>query len=135
VQVQDHLEAFRKAGAGVLVVTQSPPGALTAVSLPLPTVCDPDRTAYRQFGLDRGRWSMFFRWRVLVRYLRLICAGWRPHRGEVGEDMLQLGGDFILSADRHLLYVHRSNDPADRPATTELVMQIQRLSLPPDGDT
>ncbi len=135
MQVQDHLDAFHKVGADVLVVTQSTPGALTAVSLPLPTVCDPDRTAYRYFGLDRGRWSMFFRWRVLARYLRLIFAGWRPHRGEVGEDMLQLGGDFILSADRHLLYAHRSNDPADRPAAADLVIQIQHLSLPPAGET
>ena len=42
---------------------------------------------------------MFFRPGVLARYLRLILTGWRPRRGEAGEDMLQLGGDFILSAD------------------------------------
>jgi len=97
------------------------------MSLPLHTVCDPERAAYRYFGLDRGKWSMFFRGRVLVRYLRLIFTGWRPHRGEAGEDMLQLGGDFILSADRRLVYAHRSNDPADRPAASELLNQIQQL--------
>ena len=116
----------------VLVVTQSRPEAVSAASLPLPTVCDPDRAAYRYFGLDRGRWSMFLRWGVLARYLRLIFTGWRPRRGEAGEDMLQLGGDFILSADRHLLYAHRSNDPADRPAAADLVNQMQHLTRTAD---
>ena len=76
---------------------------------------------------------MFFRWSVLARYLRLIFTGWRPHRGEAGEDMLQLGGDFILSADRHLLYAHRSGDPADRPAAADLVDRIKHLTRPPAG--
>ena len=117
----------------MLVVTQSRPEAVSAASLPLPTVCDPDRAAYRYFGLDRGRWTMFFHWSVLSRYLGLIFTGWLPHRGEAGEDMLQLGGDFILSADRRLLYAHRSNDPADRPAAAELVNQIQHLTRSPTG--
>lgn len=113
----------------MLVVTQSRPEAVAAMSLPLPTVCDPDRAAYRYFGLDRGRWSMFFRRGVLHRYLSLIFTGWRPHRGETGEDMLQLGGDFILSVDRRLWYAHRSNDPADRPAASDLVKQIRQLAV------
>jgi hypothetical protein len=125
--VRGELDAIRRAGADVLVVTQSRPEALAGVDLPLPTVCDPDRAAYRHFGLDRGRWSMFFRWGVLARYLRLIFTGWWPHSAEAGEDMLQLGGDFILSADRHLLYAHRSNDPADRPAAADLVRHLERL--------
>jgi hypothetical protein len=131
--VRELLDEIRAAGVDVLVVTQSRPEAVAGVSLPLPTVCDPDRAAYRYFGLDRGRWSMFLRWRVLARYLRLIFAGWRPHRGEAEEDMLQLGGDFILSADRHLLYAHRSNDPADRPAAADLLDQIHHLPRPPEG--
>jgi len=133
VQVRERLGEIRRAGADVLVVTQSRPEAVSAASLPLPTVCDPDRAAYRYFGLDRGRWTMFFHWSVLSRYLGLIFTGWRPYRGEAGEDMLQLGGDFILSADRHLLYAHRSNDPADRPAAAELANQIQHLTRSPTG--
>jgi hypothetical protein len=126
--VREHLDEIRQAGADVLVVTQSRPAAVAAMSLPLPTVCDPERAAYRYFGLDRGKWSMFFRSGVLFRYLRLIFTGWRPHRGEAGEDMLQLGGDFILTSDRRLVYAHRSNDPADRPTASDLVKQVEQLS-------
>lgn len=127
-EVREHFDEIRRAGADVLVVTQSLPKALSGVSLPLPTVCDPDRTSYRLFGLDRGRVAMFFRPRVLRRYMRLIFSGWFPHPGEPGEDMLQLGGDFILSADRRLLYAHRSNDPADRPSAADLVARIRELT-------
>lgn len=130
-EVREHLDEIRRAGADVLVVTQSTPKALSGVSLPLPTVCDPERTSYRLLGLDRGRVSMFFRAKVLARYLRLIFVGWLPHLGEPGEDMLQLGGDFIVSADQRLLYAHRSNDPADRPAAGDLVKQIQQLTHAP----
>jgi hypothetical protein len=126
--VREHLDEIRQAGADVLVVTQSKPAAVAAMSLPLPTVCDPERAAYRYFGLDPGKWSMFFRRSVLVRYLRLIFTGWTPHRGEAGEDMLQLGGDFVLTADRRLGYAHRSNDPADRPTASDLVKQVDQLT-------
>lgn len=109
-------------------MTQSKPEAVTAIKLQLPTVCDPERAGYRYFGLERGMWSMFFRGSVLFRYLRLILSGWYPHHGEAGEDMLQLGGDFVLSADRRLVYAHRSNDPADRPTAQQLVDQVNRLA-------
>ena len=71
---------------------------------------------------------MFFRGSVLIRYLGLIFTGWRPHGGETGEDMLQLGGDFIVTSDRRLVYAHRSNDPADRPTASDLVKQVQQLT-------
>ena len=76
---------------------------------------------------------MFFRSNVLIRYLKLIFAGWLPHRAETGEDMLQLGGDFILTSDRQLVYAHRSNDPADRPTAADLVKQLHKLIRVP-GD-
>jgi hypothetical protein len=130
VEVRERLGEIRDVGADVQVVTPSRPEALSGVSLPLPTICDPDRAAYRSFGLERGRWSMFFRWRVLARYLRLIFAGLRPTWSEPDEDQLQLGGDFILSADRRLLYAYRSKDPADRPSASELVDHVRRLLRP-----
>jgi hypothetical protein len=73
---------------------------------------------------------MFFRPRVLGRYLRLILTGWRPHATAVGEDPRQLGGDFVLSADRRVLFAYRSADPADRPPVGDL---IRSLTHPPEG--
>lgn len=131
--MRDRLDEVRAAGADVLVVTQSRPEALAGVSLPLRTVCDPDRAAYRSFGLDRGRWAMFLRPRVLARYLGLMLRGWWPRGWEAGEDVLQLGGDFILDADRRVVFAHRSNDPADRPPMAELLDRIRKAVHPPAG--
>jgi hypothetical protein len=96
----------------------------------VPVLCDPDRSAYRYFGLEPGGWEMFFKPRVLGRYLRLMLAGWWPHGMAAGEDPRQLGGDFVLSADRRVIFAYRSADPADRPAVGDLV---QSLTRPPDG--
>ena len=49
-----------------------------------------------------------------------MLKGWMPRSNE-GEDVLQLGGDFVLSGDRRLIYAHRSADPIDRPAAETLV--------------
>jgi hypothetical protein len=109
-----------------MVVTQSKPEAVSNSPLEVPTLCDPERTAYRYFGLERGYWPMFFRWRVLARYLRLMFSGWWPQSWEAGEDLLQLGGDFVISSDRHLLFAHRSTDPADRPPVSDLLSAIRK---------
>jgi alkyl-hydroperoxide reductase/thiol specific antioxidant family protein len=127
--VRKHWDEFRRYGVQVLVITQSKPEAVASPVLDLPTLCDPDRTAYRYFGLERGRWRIFLRFGVLARYLRLMMRGWWPWGWERGEDLLQLGGDFIVSAELQLLYAYRSADPTDRPTATELVNVIQRLQL------
>jgi AhpC/TSA antioxidant enzyme len=127
--VEEYIDEIRRHKGDVLVITQSQPKTVATAATGLPIVCDPDRAAYRYFGLDRGRWSMFFRWNVLSRYLSLIFSGWRPRAGEAGEDMLQLGGDFIVSADRRLVFAHRSTDPADRPDVIDMVKRMQQLTF------
>jgi hypothetical protein len=110
----------------MLIVTQSRPEAVAAMSLSLPTLCDPERAAYRYFGLDRGRWSMFFRSGVLLRYLRLIFTGWRPHRGEAEEDMLQLGCNsaetlFSLPIGVSCTPTGAMTRPTDRPRVSSSI--------------
>jgi hypothetical protein len=38
-----------------------------------------------------------------------------------GEDVLQLGGDFIVDVQRRLLWTYRSADPLDRPRVDDLL--------------
>ena len=121
----DRESDLRAAGATVLCVTPSRPASVAGLDLPVPVLCDPERAVYRYFGLEPGRWGMFFRPRVLGRYLRLIFLGWRPHAMAEGEDPKQLGGDVVLSNERRVLLAYRSADPADRPSVDELLRPLQ----------
>lgn len=123
--MNDQAETIRRTGATVLAITQSQPAAVRAVSSPFEMLCDPERQAFRYFGLDRGRFSMFFRPRVLWYYFKFLLRGWMPRRNERGEDVLQLGGDFVISADRRLTFAHPSRDPADRPSVGVLIDQLK----------
>lgn len=126
--MQGAFDGFRKADAEVLLVVQAAPVMLTVFlrdhPLPFPAVSDPNRAAYHAFGLERTTWARMFRPRALLGYLRLMFRGWGLRRPVAGEDVLQLGGDFILDAEGRLTYAYRSADPADRPGVDELLRAV-----------
>jgi hypothetical protein len=129
-EVQERLAEIRALGGELIAVSQAAPPIL-AVHVkdhprPFPVVSDPQRVVYRAFGLERAGWAVFFRPRTLLRYLALMCRGWRPRRAHPGEDVLQLGGDFVLTADRRVVLAHRSTEPADRPAVTVLLAALRQ---------
>ncbi len=98
---------------------------LATTSLPIPILADPDRTAYAAFGLGRTTWSRLMRPGIIWGYLKLIARGAKVRRVPEGEDALQLGGDFLVSPDRQLIWVHRGGDPLDRPSVEQLLAVIR----------
>jgi peroxiredoxin len=128
--VQKRSEEFRQLGAEVLVVTQARPPVLAMFlrdyPLPFPLVGDPERAAYRAFGLERTSWGRIMRPGIAFRFLRLLCRGWRPRRPRQGEDVLQLGGDFVLDGQGRLVYAYRSAEPTDRPSVAELLRAVRQ---------
>lgn len=132
--MQQCYEHIRQVGAEVLAVSQARPELLAAFQreqqLPFPVVADPDRIAYRAFGLERTSWGAILRPGVVLRYLRLILRGWRPKQMPKGEDVLQLGGDFILDSEGRLIYAYRSAEPTDRPALKALLNVVHALAAP-----
>jgi hypothetical protein len=133
--VQDHYAEIVRLGGEVLVVSFARPNLLAAYlasgPLPFPVVADPTRAAYRAFGLERTSWSAILGIRSILAYLRLILRGWMPRRAIEGEDVLQLGGDFVLDAHGRLVFVYRSDGPTDRPPVEELVRAIRTAA---DGE-
>lgn len=89
---------------------------------PFPIVADPDRAAYRVFGLASAGWATLFAPRVIRRYAELVRQGFKVRAA--GEDVHQLGGDFVLDRQRRLVYAHRSADPADRPPVDDLLRAL-----------
>jgi hypothetical protein len=129
--VRDRYEDIRRQGGEVLIVSFSPPAFLTMYlreqPLPFALVSDPSLRAYRAFGLERTTWRALLRPTVVVRFLRFLGRGWRLKRPRKGEDVLQLGGDFVVDAQRRLVYAHRGSDPTDRPPVADL---LRALELP-----
>lgn len=114
----------------VLVVSFTPPKRMRAFlaghPLPFPSVSDPDRTAYREFSLGRVGWTSFLKPSVIWGYLRRVFQGYAPAK-PVDEDMLQLGGDFLLDASGRLTFARPSEAPTDRPTAADLREAITKL--------
>ena len=132
--MQDAYDDIRAAGGSVLAITPSRPEVLAGHprtrSWPFPIVADPQRQAYRAFGLGRASLWRFFLPKALFRYLRLMFRGWLPRRPKAGEDPFQLGGDFVLDRGLHLRYAHRSADPSERPTVRRLIEEVRNVRGP-----
>jgi hypothetical protein len=116
------------------VVTQARPGSLAAFlrmdPWPFPVVADPERAAYRAFGLGRTSWWKLLHPASLLHYLRLMFQGWGLRRPTPEEDLLQLGGDFVLAGDGRLVYARRGT-ATDRPPVAELLQAIRSAGTAP----
>ena len=101
---------------------------LARYSLPFSVVSDPTLSAYQRFGLGRTSWLSMLRPGVVLRYLAKMLRGWLPRKPGQGEDILQLGGDFVLDAGKNVVYTHPSRDPTDRPTKEELLEAVRSTS-------
>ena len=85
---------------------------------------DPERAAYRAFGLER---SLVRSWgpRTIWMYIQLMAHGrrWRGIQGDSG----QLGGDVVVDTSGRVRLAYRSHDPTDRPSVATLLAVFERL--------
>jgi len=122
-------DTFAARGCSILIVSQAKPEVLTLYlsrsKWKVPIVCDPGRAAYTAFGLERTGWLTFFKPRVLWGYFRGMFKGYRVKKPYADEDILQLGGDFLLTRERKVAFAYPSADPTDRPAVSDLLAALQ----------
>jgi peroxiredoxin len=99
---------------------------LAATQAPFSVGLDPERVAYRAYGLERSYWrsrSPRTRWF----YLRAWLAG-TPIPRPFGDDPSQLGGDFLIDRHGRLRLAHPSRDPLDRPTAGTVLEALARLN-------
>lgn len=124
-----HYEAIRALDGEVVAVSFSKPervaAALKALPLPFPALSDPDLVSYHAYGLGRTRWRDMLRPGVLLRFGKMLLRGWAPRKPNRGDDVLQLGGDFVLDRQRKISYAYRSLEPTDRPSPEELLEAVR----------
>lgn len=129
--MEARLDEFHAAGAEVWAVSFSPPDVvakhLSRFPSTLPYFADPELTLYRSFAL--GRVSV---WRLLApstlwRYARILVRGIRPGTPYPGDDVLQLGGDFVLDRDRRVRFAYSSSEPTDRPSVDAVLGAVRAI--------
>ena len=127
VDVRDRLVDFGAIGVFLVTFTEQRnlAGYATEHDLPFPALTDPERAAYRAFGLGRGSVARVWGWKAARRYLEIFrahgLAGWRRPT----EDTLQLGGDFVVDPAGNLAYGYWGDGPDDRPTVDELIDAVR----------
>ncbi len=113
----------------VVLITFTEPANLASYSrhskLNFPILIDPDRDAYRSFGLGRGSVLRIYGWRAMRRYIEIFKSDGLKGLRRPTEDTLQLGGDFIVDPDGNLLYGFWGDGPDDRPSVDELISVLK----------
>lgn len=116
-------------GAALAVFFEDPErlrrGVLRDLELPFPVLLDPERRAYRDWGLGRGSFAAIY----------LSADAWRPYVTALvrdrrierpGTDLRQLGGDFVVAADGRVVFSHPQTSPSDRPPVGVLVNAMEQ---------
>lgn len=122
------LDEFTDAGCGLVVVSQAKPNVLASFlkryPKPYPVVGDPTRAAYKAFGLERTSLLSLVRPDVLLIYLWRMLTGTRARAPYRGEDVMQLGGDFIVDQAGRVVFAYRSRVATDRPSVAKLLAAV-----------
>jgi peroxiredoxin len=115
-------------GLSLAVVTQGKPEetrAFCAERIPgVRCLSDPERKAYRAYGLGRGKLRQtILSWRVM-RSNRTLAKrkGWKAELPPEGQDAFQMSGLFIIGPDGRIRLPYYYDDIADHPPV-ELLLE------------
>lgn len=93
--------------------------------LSFPVLSDPDRVAYRAYGLGEASAGQVRGWPEIAGGVQLALRGFLPGR-RIG-NARQLAGDFLIDRDGVLRYVRRSRRAADVPPPDALLAAAHEL--------
>lgn len=117
----------------LVIVTQGTPEAAKAFcSERAPGVtclADPERKAYRAYGLERANiWQSFLSLNVLRSNRRLKRErGWNPDLPPAGQDAMQMAGTFIIAPDGRIRLPYYYDDIADHPSVDLLLHGVMGM--------
>jgi peroxiredoxin len=131
--LRDELDAFSESGAMVLAVCQAEPERAAEVATRrgyrFPLLCDPERMAYRAYGLLEGQPSQIlhdFPWRPndMETAQTMFCEPRRGTERAVVDSPWQLPGEFVVATDGLIQLGHRYQYCEDFPPKTVLLGAI-----------
>ena len=128
-QIAASKSEIEQAGLTIVAVTQGKPEeTLEFCKRQAPgIVClaDPERRAYRAFGLERGSlWQVILSPQVLLGTLRAWRHGHGTGLPPRGQDVMQLSGTFIIGTDGKIRLPYYYDTIADHPLTDLLLRGV-----------
>ena len=119
---QDY-ERFKQAGLDVVAIGLGSPDRTRefrqTFQLPFPILSDPRCVAYRAYGLSRLDLRREANITSAVRFVRASLR--HGGRREPEQDMLQLGGVFVVDTGGIIQYAFRSSRAHEFPSSDELI--------------
>ncbi len=116
-QLRQHLAEFESLNTRIVLISFSRPDQarywLNETDAPFTLLLDPERKAYRAYGLE---YSLLRSWAPKV---------WLMYAQLIQDDSGQLGGDVIVDSRGCIRLFHRSHDPTDRPAIHVLLTALR----------
>lgn len=128
VEVRDRWAEFERRDARALAISFSTPHEVGlhagCLDLPFELAVDPERSTYAGYGVARG--SIWQAWhpRAQWKYLKAWVRGEKIARTRKGDDLLQLGADFVIGADGIVKLAYYSRRSDDRPAVDALISAL-----------
>jgi hypothetical protein len=105
---------------------------MRGLNVPFVILFDPERAAYRRWGLGRtGLFGAMLSPELNCRYLKLLLRGER-FLG-LAPDMFQLGGDFVLDRAHRIAFAHRMRNNGDRAPVPHLLDKLREVAVEPSG--
>lgn len=123
--MRDRFEEFGDAHIAAVTFAEAAqlPPHRAHLDLPFPLLADPDRHAYREFGLGRGSLRQIWNPGTLRMYAGLLRRGRTLRRPT--QDTRQLGGDFVIDRDGRLATGFWPASPDARPEIDALVEAVR----------
>jgi peroxiredoxin len=123
--VRDDYARIQKAGGEVVLVTMGTPAEAASFRerfrLPFRCLADPQRLAYRAYGLPRGGLSAVAGPSIWRRGWQAL---WRHGAGQVTGDPYQLPGSLVINRGGMIQHARRATSSADWATTDELLAAL-----------
>ena len=131
VQLRDEREQFADLGAGIVLIGQGSPAEAVEFTRrmqhPFECLVDPDRSAYRAFGLVRGTPMQLYGPRVAGPFLRAQLSKETRQRTLHGGSFQQMPGTFVIDTDGVVAMAHRNRHVADSPSNQRILNVLASL--------
>ena len=89
------------------------------MQLPFPLISDPEKDAYRSYGLSSGKLRRIFGPGTIWTYIKLLARGQMYHFRR--SDFLQLGGDYVVDTAVVVRYEYRIGAPHIRLSIEQII--------------